>query len=88
MALLLSGMIGTLLLTSAPANASCAEPSADHLDTSDVVFSGVVSGLRESGDDRITTVRVDRVFKGEVTKRVDVVSAGDRGRRRDDGRRG
>ncbi len=72
--LLVSAMVGALVLTSAPASASCAEPSADHLDTSDVVFSGVVSGLRESGGDRITTVRVDRVFKGDVTTRVDVAS--------------
>lgn len=65
---------GAVALSSGTAAASCAEPSADFLDTSDVVFSGVVSGLRQSGDDRITTVRVDRVFKGDVTKRVDVAS--------------
>lgn len=74
LALLVSATAGALVLTSGPATASCAEPSADRLDGSDVVFSGVVSGLRQSGDDRITTVRVDRVFKGEVTRRVDVVS--------------
>lgn len=74
LALLFSCTAGALVLTSGPATASCAEPTADHLDTSDVVFSGVVSGLRQSGDDRITTVRVDRVFKGDVTKRVDVAS--------------
>lgn len=77
--LLVSCTAGALLLTSGPATASCAEPSADHLETSDVVFSGVVSGLRESGGDRITTVRVDRVFKGDVTRRVDVASPADEG---------
>ena len=77
--LLVSCTASALLLTSGAAAASCAEPSADHLDTSDVVFSGVVSALRQSGDDRITTVRVDRVFKGDVTRRVDVSSPADEG---------
>lgn len=69
--------VGMVFLTAAPATASCAEPSADFLDTSDVAFSGAVTGRREAGDDVITTVRVDQVFKGNVTRRVDVVSPAD-----------
>lgn len=76
-ALLASCTAGALALGVGPATASCVEPEAGFLDTSDVVFSGVVSALRQSGDDRITTVRVDRVFKGEATKRVDVASPAD-----------
>ncbi|WP_325604227.1 hypothetical protein [Nocardioides sp.] len=62
------------MLTVSPAAAVCVEPSLALLDTSDVAFSGVVTKRWEAGDDVITTVRVDRVFKGEVTRRVDVVS--------------
>lgn len=72
--LLVSATAGGLVLTAGPAAASCAEPSADFLDHSAVAFSGVVADRRESGDDVITTIKVDRVFKGEITRRVDVVS--------------
>ena len=74
LALLVSATGGALALTAAPAAAcSCVQPSTDFLDTHDVAFSGVVIDRRESGRDLIVTVRTDRVFKGEVTKRVDVV---------------
>jgi hypothetical protein len=75
--LLLAGAVlaGPLTLTAAPATArSCAEPSADLAGASDLVFAGVVSDRRTSGDDPVVVVRVDRVFEGEVTRRVDVVS--------------
>ena len=74
---LLAATTGAVQLSAGPAAASCVEPSVDFLDTSDVALSGVVTDRRESGDDVITTVRVDRVFKGDVTRRVDVVSPGD-----------
>lgn len=76
-AALVAATVGALVLSAAPAAASCTEPSADFLDTSDVAFSGVVASRRESGDVVITTVRADRVFKGEITQRVDVVSPAD-----------
>ncbi|KRF37498.1 hypothetical protein [Nocardioides sp. Soil805] len=63
-----------LVLTGPPAAASCAEPSAELADGSDLAFSGVVLDRSTSGGDPMVTVRVDRVFKGEVTRRVDVVS--------------
>lgn len=72
--LVLSTAAGTLVLAAGPAAASCVEPSAQDVDTSDVAFSGVVTARRETGDVLLTTVRVDRVFKGEITRRVDVVS--------------
>lgn len=65
---------GALLVSAAPAAAcSCTQPSAELLDTHDVVFSGVVTDRRESGGAGIVTLRIDRVFKGDVTRRVDVV---------------
>lgn len=75
--LLVAATVGALVPGAAPAAASCAAPAADLLDTSDVAFSGVVVSRRESGDVVITTLRADRVFKGEITKRVDVVSPAD-----------
>jgi hypothetical protein len=78
LAVLVSTTAGALVLTAAPAAAcSCVQPSIDLLDTHDVAFSGVVKSLREAGDDVITTLRADRVFKGEVTERVDVVGGGE-----------
>lgn len=75
--LLVSTTAGALVLTAGPAAAcSCVGPSVDFLDTHDVAFSGVVTNRRASGDELILTLRADRVFKGEVTKRVDVVSGG------------
>jgi glutamate transport system permease protein len=44
----LAGLVA-LVLVAAPAVASCAEPSADLLDGSDVAFSGVVAELVRSG---------------------------------------
>lgn len=77
--MLVSTTAGALVLTAGPAAAcSCAEASVDLLDTNDVAFTGVVTSLRESGGDVIVTLRTDRVFKGEVTKRVDVVGGGQR----------
>lgn len=74
---LLAATAGALALTAGPAVAcSCVNPSADFIDTQDVAFSGVVTDRREAGDDAILTFRTDLVFKGEVTKRVDVVSGG------------
>jgi hypothetical protein len=74
LAMLVSTTVGALVLTAGPAAAcSCVQPSIDFLDTHDVAFSGVVTSRREAGDDVILTLRADRVFKGEVTKRVDVV---------------
>ncbi|PUA82959.1 hypothetical protein [Nocardioides currus] len=75
--LLLAGLLAGLTLVglgAAPAAASCAEPSVDFLDGSDVAFSGVVTERRTSGDDLVVTVKVDRAFKGDVRRRVDVVS--------------
>jgi hypothetical protein len=72
--LVVSAAVGTLVLAAGPATAGCVVPSADFLDDNDVAFSGVVKDRREAGDDIITTVRVDRVFKGDITRRVDVVS--------------
>jgi hypothetical protein len=79
LALLVSTTAGALVLTAAPAAAcSCVGPSTDLLDTHDVAFSGVVTNQRASGDELILTLRADRVFKGEVTRRVDVLG-GDEG---------
>ena len=65
---------GALLVSAAPAAAcSCTQPSAELLDTHDVVFSGVVTNRRESGGAGIVTLRTDRVFKADVSRRVDVV---------------
>lgn len=72
--LVLSTLAGALVLIAGPVAASCTEPSVDFRDTRDVAFSGVVTKRSQSGDDLITTLRVDRVFKGDVTRRVDVVS--------------
>lgn len=70
----LAVFVGSLVLTAGPAAArSCAEPNADFADWSDLAFSGVVRD-RTSGDDPVVKVRVDRVFKGEVTRHMDVVS--------------
>lgn len=78
LAVLVSTTAGALVLTAGPAVAcSCVEASIDLLDTHDVAFSGVVTSRREPGDDVILTLRTDRVFKGEVTKRVDVVGGGE-----------
>lgn len=72
-----SVLAGSLSLTAGPAAArSCAEPSADFAAGNPLVFSGVVRDRTSSGDSPVVTVRVDRVFKGEVTCRVDVVSDG------------
>lgn len=38
-----------------------------------MAFSGVVAKLRESGGAPVVTFRAESVFKGEVTRRVDVV---------------
>lgn len=74
--LLAPALAGSLVLTAGPASArSCAEPSADLADGSDLVFSGVVVDRRTSGNDPVTTVRVERAYEGEVTRKVDVVSA-------------
>lgn len=75
--LLVSAVAGTLVLTSGPAAAGCAEPTFEMLEgvDSDLVFAGVVTSQMQKSDDVITTVRVDRVYKGEVTRRVDVVSS-------------
>jgi len=79
LAVLVSTTAGMLVLTAGAAAAcSCVQPSIDFLDTHDVAFSGVVTSRREAGDDVILTLRADRVFKGEVTKRVDVVGGGQR----------
>lgn len=67
----------SLVLLAGPATAGCAEPSADLIDGSDVVFSGVATELVRSGDRDIVTVKVDSAFKGEVRRRVDVVSQTD-----------
>jgi hypothetical protein len=75
--LLVSVAGGALVLAAGPSAALCAQPSADFLDGSDVAFAGVVVGVRAAGDDIVTTVRVDRVFKGDITRRVDVVSRSD-----------
>lgn len=73
--LVVTVLAASLALASGPAAArSCAEPSADFVDGSDLAFSGVVRDRRTSGDDPVVKVRVDRVFKGEVTRHVDVVS--------------
>lgn len=73
--LVVSVLAGSLALTAGPAAArSCAEPSADFADGNPLVFSGVVRDRRSSGESPVVTVRVDRVFKGDVTRRVDVVS--------------
>lgn len=73
--LVVSVLAGSLALSAGPAAArSCAEPSADLADDNPLVFSGLVKGRRSSGDSPVVTVRVDRVFKGDVTRRVDVVS--------------
>lgn len=72
-----SVVLVALTLVAGPASAACAEPSADLVDGSDVAFSGVVAELVRSGDRDIVTVRVDRAFKGEVSRRVDVVSQSD-----------
>lgn len=78
LAVLVSTTAGALVLTAGPAAAcSCVEPTIDLLDTHDVAFSGVVTNRREPGDEVILTLRTDRIFKGEVTKRVDVVSGGE-----------
>lgn len=72
--LVLSTAVGALVLTSGAAAAcTCVEPTIDLLDSQDVAFSGVVAKLRESGGTPIVTFRAESVFKGEVTKRVDVV---------------
>ncbi len=76
--LLVSTTAGALVATAGPAAAcSCVQPSLEFLETHDVAFSGVVTNRRESGDELIVTLRTDRVFKGEVTKRVDVVGGTD-----------
>jgi hypothetical protein len=75
LALLVSATSGALALTAGPAAASCAEPSIDLLETSDVAFLGIVTNRAEPGDEVVVTVRTDSVFKGEVTRRVDVVSS-------------
>lgn len=72
--LIVATIVGTVLITAAPASAcSCVVPSIDFLDTHDVAFSGVVADRRTPGDEAILKVRTDRVFKGEVTQRIDVV---------------
>ncbi|MCW2832725.1 MAG: hypothetical protein JWN68_678 [Nocardioides sp.] len=72
--LVLSTVAGALVLTSGPAAAcSCVEPTIDFLDEHDVAFFGVVAKLREAGGTPIATFRTESVFKGEVTRRVDVV---------------
>lgn len=68
-------LLGAVTATTAPAAArSCAEPSADLAAGSDLVFSGVVRDRRTSGERPLVTVRVDQAFKGEVTRRIDVLS--------------
>lgn len=69
-------LLGALATITVPAAArSCAEPSADTLSAgSDLVFSGVVRDRRTSGDRPLVTVRVERAFEGEVTRRIDVLS--------------
>lgn len=76
LALLVSTTAGVLVLSAGPAAAcSCvAMPDSSLLESSDVAFSGVVVKRREVGDEAITTVRTDLVFKGDVTQRVDVVA--------------
>jgi hypothetical protein len=74
--LVASLLVGSLALSAGPASASCAEPSADFADSSDLVFSGVVRDRGGGEEAPVVTVRVDRAFKGEVTRRVDVVSDG------------
>ena len=78
LARLLAGLVVLVALaqTAGPATASCAQPSADFLDGSDVAFAGVVTNLRESGDDVVATVRVHRVYKGEITRKVEVIGEG------------
>lgn len=74
--LLVSTTTGALVLAAGPAAAcSCVEPTVAMFDEMDhnVSFAGVVSQRREVGDEVILTMRADRVFRGEVTRRVDVV---------------
>ncbi len=72
--LVVSTAAGALVLTSGPAAAcSCAVPTVDLLDTHDVAFTGVVAKRRQAGGEAFVTLRTERVFKGDVTKRVDVV---------------
>lgn len=72
--LLVSTTAGALVLTAGPAAAcSCVGASVDFLDTHDVAFSGVVKDQRVTGDHSVLTVSADRVFKGEVTRKVDIV---------------
>ncbi len=75
--LIVAATAGVVVTTAGASAASCAEPSADAVDTSDVAFAGVVTNRSEPGDDVITTMKVDRVFKGDITRRVDVVSPAD-----------
>ncbi|KRF00828.1 hypothetical protein ASG88_10390 [Nocardioides sp. Soil777] len=71
--MVVSVLAGSLVLTAGPATAcTCAELSADLADGSDLVFTGEVEDSRSDG--AVQTVRVDEVFKGDVTRRVDVVN--------------
>lgn len=68
-------VLGSSALAAAPAAAcGCAAPSRVVLADAEVVFSGTVR--RETGlsDRRAFTVAVDRVFRGEVHRRQDVVT--------------
>lgn len=72
--LLVSTALGAVVVAAGPASAcSCVEPTPAFLDTHDVAFTGTVTDRRDPGDEVIVTVRTDRVFKGDVTRRVDVV---------------
>lgn len=60
----------TLGLSVTPAAAcSCIEPNDDQsFDFADAVFTGEVMEIREDADNLVFFVRVDEVFKGEVTE--------------------